>query len=148
MPAEIHENGAENGGFPTLIDLKIAKTLFFTQKYLIRYTVKMFFEEYINFKNFCIGSYIPPQPFGLGLIQRHKRSELGYPGTHFSVLSKKSSEAWGISLLPVGKESVVSSWKRTMSRSQSRVKRKNVHKWLIVRIAGKLNISTLLLYNG
>ncbi len=35
--------------------LKIAKnkkTLFFAQKYCIRYTPQMFFEEYINFKSF------------------------------------------------------------------------------------------------
>ncbi len=43
MPAGIHKNGTENGWFPKLIDLKILKMLFFAQKYLIKYTPKMFF---------------------------------------------------------------------------------------------------------
>jgi hypothetical protein len=47
----MHKNGAKNRRFSTLIDLKIAIMLFFTQKYLIRYIPKMFFEEYINYEN-------------------------------------------------------------------------------------------------
>jgi hypothetical protein len=35
---------------PCFFGLKLPKTLFFAQKYFIRYTPKMFFEEYINFK--------------------------------------------------------------------------------------------------
>jgi hypothetical protein len=35
MLAEIHKNGAENGQFLTLIDLKIAENYVFAQKYLI-----------------------------------------------------------------------------------------------------------------
>ncbi len=53
MPAEIPEKGAPKiGGFPALSDLKIAETPFFTQKYLLRYTPTIFFEEYINFTIF------------------------------------------------------------------------------------------------
>jgi hypothetical protein len=32
MPAEIHKDGAENGRFPALNDLKITKNAVFTQK--------------------------------------------------------------------------------------------------------------------
>ncbi len=51
---------------------KLPKTLFFTQKYLTRYTHEMFFEEYINFKivdylSHC-GVILCPQPHGLGLM--------------------------------------------------------------------------------
>jgi hypothetical protein len=37
----------ENGRFPALLDKKSPKTLFFTSKYLTKYTSKTFFEEYI-----------------------------------------------------------------------------------------------------
>jgi hypothetical protein len=65
--------------FCPLFGLKIAETLFFAQKYLTRYTLEMFFEEYINFKNFhylrhygvlpvqSFKNHICPQPPGLGL---------------------------------------------------------------------------------
>ncbi len=55
--------------------LKIAETRFFTQRYLIRYTHKMFFEDYINFYIFLLvqvlwsytcsnfGSHICPSAF-------------------------------------------------------------------------------------
>jgi hypothetical protein len=79
QPAEIYKIGAEKGQFPALFGLKIMKTPFFAQKYLIRYTPKMFFEEYINFTNFSylrhcgvvpvqsLGSHIRLQPSELGL---------------------------------------------------------------------------------
>jgi hypothetical protein len=44
---------AENGGFLHFLALKTPKTQFFALKYLMRYTPKMIFEEYINFKKFC-----------------------------------------------------------------------------------------------
>jgi hypothetical protein len=34
MPAEIHENGTENGQFPALIDLQIAENAIFSSKVL------------------------------------------------------------------------------------------------------------------
>jgi hypothetical protein len=65
--------------FPEILAYKSPKTPFFAQKYLTRYTQKMFFEEYINFKIFhylrhcgvipvqSFESHIRPQPPGLGL---------------------------------------------------------------------------------
>jgi hypothetical protein len=47
------KNSAKNRRFPTLIDLKIAQNTVFTQKYLIRYTFKVIFEEYMNLQIFC-----------------------------------------------------------------------------------------------
>jgi hypothetical protein len=41
---------AKKGGFAHVWAEKSPKTLFFAQKYFIRYTHEMFFEEYINFK--------------------------------------------------------------------------------------------------
>jgi hypothetical protein len=41
------------GGFPRFLALKSPKMPFFALKYLIRYTPKMFYEEYINFNIFC-----------------------------------------------------------------------------------------------
>jgi hypothetical protein len=38
QPEEINKNGAKNGQFPTLSVLKLLKTPFFSQKYLIRYS--------------------------------------------------------------------------------------------------------------
>ncbi len=38
QPAEINKNGAKNGQIPTLSVLKLLKTPFFSQKYLIRYS--------------------------------------------------------------------------------------------------------------
>jgi hypothetical protein len=52
--AEIHKNGTENGWFPALINLKIPKTLFFAQKYLIKYTPKIFLRNTLIFKIFEI----------------------------------------------------------------------------------------------
>ncbi len=67
MPAEIYENGKKTGGFLQLLAYRLPKTLFSAQKYLIRYTPEMFFEEYINFKIChylsCCG-VIPVQSFG------------------------------------------------------------------------------------
>jgi hypothetical protein len=62
---------------------------FFTLKYLIRYTSKMFFEE-MNFKNFCylrrcgvitvqsLGSRICPQPSRLGLTVMAKHGSFSH----------------------------------------------------------------------
>jgi hypothetical protein len=81
QPAEIYKNGTENGQIPAILAKKLPKTALFTQKYFIRYTPKMFFEEYINFKSLyylrrcevisiqSFGSQIRSQPFGLGLNQ-------------------------------------------------------------------------------
>jgi hypothetical protein len=44
----------KTGSFLNILALKLLKTLFFTQKYLIRYTPKIYFEEYINLKNVVI----------------------------------------------------------------------------------------------
>ncbi len=57
----------KTAGFPQFMALKLPKTPFFAQKYLIRYTPKMYFEKYINFKIFhylmrC--GVIPIQSFG------------------------------------------------------------------------------------
>jgi hypothetical protein len=52
MPARIHKNGTKNRQFPSLIDLKITENSIFHTKDSIIYTPKMFFEEYIHFKNF------------------------------------------------------------------------------------------------
>jgi hypothetical protein len=43
MPAQIHENGAENGRFPTLINLKIAKNAIFPSKVLNKISLSIFF---------------------------------------------------------------------------------------------------------
>jgi hypothetical protein len=48
-PPEIDKNVEKTGGFVHVLAYKLPKTTFFAQKYL-RYTHKMFFEEYINFK--------------------------------------------------------------------------------------------------
>jgi hypothetical protein len=40
----------KKGGFGNVLAYKSPKTQFFAQKYLTRYTHKMFFEDYINFK--------------------------------------------------------------------------------------------------
>jgi hypothetical protein len=46
-------NGSGKRWFPALLDLKIIKiAVFFTQKYLIRYASKAFFEEQMNDKIF------------------------------------------------------------------------------------------------
>jgi hypothetical protein len=37
------------GSFPHFVAYNSSNTLFFAQKYLISYTLKMFFEEFINF---------------------------------------------------------------------------------------------------
>jgi hypothetical protein len=65
------EPGAENGQFPALVGLKITKNTVFTQKNLIRYTVKMFFEEYIKLKKiFTIKGIVELYLFKvLGVIQ-------------------------------------------------------------------------------
>jgi hypothetical protein len=59
---------AKNGDFPALVGLKFAKNTIFTQKYFTRYTPKMYFEEYINFKIFhylrCCGVLLV-QSFGI-----------------------------------------------------------------------------------
>jgi hypothetical protein len=51
-PHEICKNGAKNWRFLILIDLKIAKTWFSTQKKLDKITSKMFFEVYMNLNFF------------------------------------------------------------------------------------------------
>jgi hypothetical protein len=43
----------KTASFPRVLTLKLPKTTFFTEKHLTKYTPKMFFEEYINFKIFC-----------------------------------------------------------------------------------------------
>jgi hypothetical protein len=43
--------------FEHVLAYKSPKTPFFAQKYLTRYTHKMFFEEYINFKIVCYLSH-------------------------------------------------------------------------------------------
>jgi hypothetical protein len=43
----------QNGRLPALIYLKIAANAVFYLKVLTNYTPEMFFEEYINFKNFA-----------------------------------------------------------------------------------------------
>ncbi len=48
MPAEIHKKGTKNRWFPALFGLEITENTVFYQKYLIRYTPNMFYEEYIN----------------------------------------------------------------------------------------------------
>ncbi len=76
---EIAKNGEKTDGFAHVFASKSPKTPFFAIKYLTRYTHEMFFEEYINIKNFrnlshcgvipvlSFGSQIRPQPYGLGL---------------------------------------------------------------------------------
>ncbi len=77
----------KTGGFTDVLAFKLPKTRFFALKYLTRYTHEMFFEEYTNFEaNYlsrCIdiplqtfGSYIRPQPHGLGLKLGSERSQL------------------------------------------------------------------------
>ncbi len=75
------KNGAKNGWFPTLFDLKIAENKVFYSKvpYKIYSTPKMFFERHMRLKIFrylrrcgvtpCskFESHISPQPSGLGL---------------------------------------------------------------------------------
>jgi hypothetical protein len=46
----MYKNGKKTGGFAHVLANKSPKTPFLAQKYLTRYTHKMFFEEYINFK--------------------------------------------------------------------------------------------------
>jgi hypothetical protein len=41
----MYENGEKMGGFAHFLAYKSSKTLFFTQKYLTRYTPETFFEE-------------------------------------------------------------------------------------------------------
>jgi hypothetical protein len=79
QPYEIAKNGEKTGRFTHVLAYKSPKTPFFALKYLTRYTHEMFFEEYINIKNFrnlshcgvipvqSFGSHIRPQPHGLGL---------------------------------------------------------------------------------
>jgi hypothetical protein len=51
---EYLKKGTKDRWFPALSDLKNCwKHCFFTQKYLIIYTFKMFSEEYMNLKTFC-----------------------------------------------------------------------------------------------
>jgi hypothetical protein len=52
QPTEIYEKGRKTGGFAHILAYKSPKMPFIAQKYLTRYTHKMFFEEYINFKIF------------------------------------------------------------------------------------------------
>jgi hypothetical protein len=47
---EIAKNGEKTGGFVNVFASKAPKTLFFTHKYLTRYTHETFFEEYTNFE--------------------------------------------------------------------------------------------------
>jgi hypothetical protein len=80
MLAKIYKSGTENRRFPTLFGSKNAKTQFFAEKYLVRFTPNMFFEEYINLNKFCylrrcevipvqsFRSHIRPQPSKLGLM--------------------------------------------------------------------------------
>ncbi len=77
-PPEIYKNGKKTNGLAHILAYKSLKTLFFTQKYLTRYTHETFFEEYTNFQSHYLshcrviplqsfGSHIRPQPHGLGL---------------------------------------------------------------------------------
>jgi hypothetical protein len=80
MPPGMYENGEKMGGFVLFLAFKLPKTPFCIQKYVTRYTPKMFFKEYINFTIFCvlrhcgviplqsIGSHICPLPPGLGIM--------------------------------------------------------------------------------
>jgi hypothetical protein len=53
QPAKYTKKAPRTGGSPFIFWLKISEiALFFAQKYLMRYTSKMFFEEYINLKFF------------------------------------------------------------------------------------------------
>jgi hypothetical protein len=56
-PPKIDKNSKKMGGFAHVLAYKLPKTPFFPQKYLTRYTHKMFFEEYINFKIVCYLSH-------------------------------------------------------------------------------------------
>jgi hypothetical protein len=51
-PPEINENSEKTGGFTQFLAYKSLKTPFFVQKYLTRYILDSFFEEYINFNIF------------------------------------------------------------------------------------------------
>jgi hypothetical protein len=48
----MYKNSTKTASFPQLLTLKVPKTQFFTYKYLTKYTLKTFFEEYILFKIF------------------------------------------------------------------------------------------------
>jgi hypothetical protein len=48
---EIYENGKKMGDFAHILAYKSPKTPFFAQKYLTRYTHKIFFEKSVNFQN-------------------------------------------------------------------------------------------------
>jgi hypothetical protein len=50
-PPEIYNDGEKTGGFTHALAYKSLKTPFFAQKYLQKYTHKMFFEKYVNFQN-------------------------------------------------------------------------------------------------
>jgi hypothetical protein len=76
---ELQKKAPKTGSFPQLT-LKSVKTPFFTQKYIIKYTSKMFIgEKNMNFKYFCylgrcggitvqtLGSHRWPQPSRLGI---------------------------------------------------------------------------------
>ncbi len=74
-PPEILKNVEKEGGFMHFLAYKSPKMPFFAQKYLTRYNLQTFFEEYMNFKIVLYLSHcevIPvqrfsPQPPGLGL---------------------------------------------------------------------------------
>jgi hypothetical protein len=65
-PPKIDENGEKMGSFAQILAYKSPKTLFFAQKYLIRYTHETFFEEYTNFEAHFLSHcrVIPLQNFG------------------------------------------------------------------------------------
>jgi hypothetical protein len=75
MPARIHKNGTKNRRFPSLIDLKITENSIFPKKVSIIYTPKMFFEEYIHFKNVRYLGVVELYLFKvLGVIYAHSPS--------------------------------------------------------------------------
>jgi hypothetical protein len=78
QPYEIAKNGEKTGGFAHVLAYKSPKTPFFALKYFTRYTHETFFKEHTNFEGHYLsrcrdiplqrfGSYIRPQPHGLGL---------------------------------------------------------------------------------
>jgi hypothetical protein len=65
MPPEIYKNGEKRGGFPHFLAYKLPKMLFFTQKYLTRYTPTTFLRNasILNFsllKGTVQRDFLPP----------------------------------------------------------------------------------------
>jgi hypothetical protein len=67
MPPGIYKNSTKNGRFPALVDIKVTEKAVFNSKFINKKYSQEFFENYINFKNFCSlkrCGVIPVQSFG------------------------------------------------------------------------------------